>query len=120
MGSKIGNDFSPKIIAEIGINHNGSLEEAKKLAEKAASAGADIIKSQFHIAEEEMSKAAKSVIPPHTQESIYEIIDSCSLNIDEEFEYKEFIEDLGVEYLCTHFLLKQHIYLAKCKLMHSK
>ncbi len=103
---KIGNDFSPKIIAEIGINHNGSLEEAKKLAEKAASAGADIIKSQFHIAEEEMSKAAKSVIPPHTQESIYEIIDSCSLNIDEEFEYKEFIEDLGVEYLCTPFSTK--------------
>ena len=53
-----------------------------------------------------MSKAAKSVIPPHTQESIYEIIDSCSLNIDEEFEYKEFIEDLGVEYLCTPFSTK--------------
>ena len=30
---KIGKDFSPKIIAEIGINHNGSLDEAKKLAE---------------------------------------------------------------------------------------
>ena len=87
---KIGKDYSPKIIAEIGINHNGSLSEAKKLAELAAESGADIIKSQFHIAEEEMSLAAKKVVPPHTKDSIYKIIDECSLSIDEEYEYKEF------------------------------
>ncbi len=103
---KIGKKFSPKIIAEIGINHNGSLDEAKKLAELAAESGADIIKSQFHIAEEEMSFAAKKVIPPHTKDSIYEIIDDCSLSIDEEYKYKEFIEQLGVEYLCTPFSSK--------------
>ena len=102
----IGNNFTPKIIAEIGINHNGSLDEAKKLAELAAESGADIIKSQFHIAEEEMSLAAKKVIPPHTSDSIYEIIDDCSLSIDEEYEYKVFIEQLGVEYLCTPFSSK--------------
>ena len=103
---KIGKDFSPKIIAEIGINHNGSLDEAKKLAELAANSGADIIKSQFHIAKEEMSNSAKNVIPPHTNESIYEIIDNCSLSIDEEYEYKIFIEGLGIEYLCTPFSSK--------------
>ena len=103
---KIGEKFSPKIIAEIGINHNGSLDEAKKLAELAANSGADIIKSQFHIAKEEMSNSAKNVIPPHTNESIYEIIDNCSLSIDEEYEYKLFIEGLGIEYLCTPFSSK--------------
>ena len=101
---KIGKDFRPKIIAEIGINHNGSLDEAKKLAELAADSGADIIKSQFHIAKEEMSHSAKNVIPPHTNESIFEIIDKCSLSIDEEYEYKLFIESLGIEYLYTFFI----------------
>lgn len=112
---KIGRDFSPKIIAEIGINHNGSLDEAKKLAELAASSGADIIKSQFHIAEEEMSKSAKSVIPPHTKDSIYKIIDDCSLTVDEEFEFKEFIEELGTEYLCTPFSSKAAHLLGEMK-----
>lgn len=103
---EIGKNVNPKIIAEIGINHNGSLDEAKKLAELAASSGADIIKSQFHIAEEEMSNSAKSVIPPHTKDSIYKIIEDCSLSIDEEYEFKEFIEELGTEYLCTPFSAK--------------
>ena len=103
---QIGKDFSPKIIAEIGINHNGSIDEAKKLAELAASSGADIIKSQFHIAEEEMSNSAKKVVPPHTKDSIFKIIEECSLTIDEEYEFKEFIENLGKEYLSTPFSSK--------------
>tara|TARA_Y100001933_G_scaffold183059_1_gene181822 strand:- start:59 stop:1093 length:1035 start_codon:yes stop_codon:yes gene_type:complete len=103
---EIGRNFSPKIIAEIGINHNGSLDEAKKLAELAAKNGADIIKSQFHIPKEEMSNAAKNVIPPNANISIFEIIDKCSLSIDEEYKYKEFIEGLGIEYLCTPFSSK--------------
>tara|TARA_B100002019_G_C21248547_1_gene589759 strand:+ start:910 stop:1944 length:1035 start_codon:yes stop_codon:yes gene_type:complete len=103
---EIGKNFCPKIIAEIGINHNGSIDQAKKLAELAASSGADIIKSQFHIAEEEMSNSAKRVIPPHTKDSIYKIIEECSLTIDEEYAFKEFIENLGKEYLCTPFSSK--------------
>ena len=103
---EIGINVCPKIIAEIGINHNGSIDEAKKLAELAASSGADIIKSQFHIPEEEMSNAAKSIIPPHTKDSIYKTINECSLSIDEEYKFKEFIEELGTEYLCTPFSSK--------------
>ena len=88
----------PAIIAEIGINHGGSLDEAKHLADLAAESGADIIKSQFHIPHEEMSPLAKTVIPPHTKKSIYEIIDDCSLTPDEEFEFKCHIESLKKEY----------------------
>tara|TARA_A100001388_G_scaffold277592_1_gene269735 strand:- start:441 stop:1475 length:1035 start_codon:yes stop_codon:yes gene_type:complete len=112
---EIGLEVCPKIIAEIGINHNGSIDEAKKLAELAASSGADIIKSQFHIAEEEMSNSAKFVIPPHTKDSIYKIIDDCSLSIDEEYEFKEFIEELGIEYLCTPFSSKAAHLLGEMK-----
>ncbi len=108
---KIGNlDISfyhrPKIIAEIGINHSGSIDVAKSLADLAAENGADFIKSQFHMPSEEMSPSAKSVIPPHTKKSIYEIIEDCSLTPEEEYELKLHIENLGKEYLCTPFSAK--------------
>ncbi len=96
----------PIIIAELGINHSGSLDEAKKLADLAAENGADIIKSQFHIPSEEMSNEAKNVVPPHTTKSIYEIIDECSLSPENEYQLKEHIESLNKEYLCTPFSAK--------------
>ena len=105
-GLNISYSERPKIIAEIGINHNGSLDAAKKISELAAEAGADIIKTQLHIPEEEMSMAAKSLIPKHCDSSIFEIIDQCSLKIDEEFELKRFIDDLGCIYLSTPFSAK--------------
>ncbi len=110
----------PLIIAELGINHSGSLDTAKYLADLAAENGADIIKSQFHIPEEEMSIQAKKVIPPHTKKSIYEIIDDCSLSPDEEFDLKNHIEDLGKEYLCTPFSAKAAHLLGEMKVSSFK
>ena len=110
----------PLIIAEIGINHSGSLDTAKHLAELAAESGADFIKSQFHIPSEEMSPAAKNVIPPHTKKSIYEIIDDCCLSPDEEYEFKLHIENLGKEYLCTPFSAKAAHLLGEMKVSSFK
>ena len=45
-GRKIGEDYKPLVIPEIGINHNGSLSEAKKIVDAAHTAGAEIIKHQ--------------------------------------------------------------------------
>ena len=42
----IGKNFPPVVIAEIGINHNGSLDLAKKLINLAADAGFDAVKFQ--------------------------------------------------------------------------
>ena len=47
------------IIAEAGVNHNGSMQIAKKLVDKAAEAGVDIIKFQTFKSEKLVSKAAK-------------------------------------------------------------
>ena len=47
------------IIAEAGVNHNGSLEIAKRLVDEASSAGVDIIKFQTFKAEKLVSKSAK-------------------------------------------------------------
>lgn len=93
----------PKIIAEIGINHGGSLDTAKCLAELAIESGADIVKSQFHIPSAEMSAEARHIVPAHCDKSIYRIIEESSLSIDEEFIFKEFVESLGGVYMSTPF-----------------
>ena len=49
-----------KIIAEIGVNHNGSVELAKKLIEGAKLSGADIVKFQYFKAEDLVTKNAKT------------------------------------------------------------
>jgi sialic acid synthase SpsE len=61
-GRKVGYDYDPLIIAEIGINHGGSLEVAFQLVDSAYQAGAEIVKHQTHIASDEMSSDAKNVI----------------------------------------------------------
>ena len=52
----IGNKKPVFIIAEVGINHNGSYQIAKKLVDVAKQAGADCVKFQTHITEKEMIK----------------------------------------------------------------
>ena len=74
----IGDNYAPVVIAEIGINHEGSLETAIKIADAAINSGAEIIKHQTHIIEDEMSDEAKLVIPSHTKDSIYDIMKRCA------------------------------------------
>ena len=83
--------------------------------DSAIKAGAEIIKHQTHIVEDEMSEEAKKVIPGNAKISIYEIIEECSLSIDDEFKYKEFVENLGIEYLCTPFSAKAAHLLGEMK-----
>lgn len=51
-GRKIGDNHPAYIIAEIGINHNGSIDIAKKLVEKASIIGIDAVKFQKRTIEE--------------------------------------------------------------------
>ena len=67
---KIGEDYAPLVIAEIGINHEGSLKTAFEMVDAAYEAGAEVVKHQTHVVEDEMSKAAKKVIPGNTDVSI--------------------------------------------------
>ena len=102
-GRKIGYDYDPLIITEIGINHGGSLEVAFEMVDAAAEADSEIIKHQTHIASDEMSSGAKKVIPAHTKESIYEIIDSCSLSEVEEMELQKYVQQKGLIFISTPF-----------------
>ena len=79
-GRKIGPNHAPLVIAEIGINHSGSLSIAKEMVDSAKRAGAEMIKHQTHIVEDEMSSEAKNVIPGNADISIYEIMENCALD----------------------------------------
>ncbi len=99
-GRKIGYNYEPLIVAEIGINHNGSLDIAIDMADSAINAGAEMIKHQTHIVEDEMSSDAKNVIPANADISIYEIMENCALNEDDEFK------------LMQHVISKKRIFIS--------
>ena len=99
----IGLDNVPLVIAEVGINHEGSLKVAKQMVDGAYASGAEIIKHQTHVVEDEMSPIAKSVIPGNAEVSIYEIMERCALSYDEELELKNYVESKGMIFLSTPF-----------------
>lgn len=102
-GRKIGQEYPPVVIAEIGINHEGSLETAISMADAAINAGAEIIKHQTHVVEDEMSDEAKSVIPGNATVSIYEIMARCALGETEELQLMQHIESRGAVFISTPF-----------------
>jgi sialic acid synthase SpsE len=100
---KIGADYPPLVIAEIGINHEGSLKVAKEMVDAAHRSGVEMVKHQTHIVEDEMSGAAKKVIPGNADVSIYEIMERCSLNEADELELKLYVESKGMIFISTPF-----------------
>ena len=102
----VSNYTSPLVIAEIGINHEGSLKIAKEMIDSAIKAGAEVIKHQTHIVEDEMSEEAKKVIPGNSNDSIYDIMDRCSLSERDEFEMMKYVEKKGAIFISTPFSRK--------------
>lgn len=99
----IGENYAPVVIAEIGINHEGDLNVAKQMVDAAHKAGAEIVKHQTHVVEDEMSAAAKKVIPGNTDVSIYEVMERCALNEEDETELKRYVEEKGMIFISTPF-----------------
>ncbi len=100
---EISSDSPPLVIAEIGINHEGSLQTAFEMVDAAKSAGAEIIKHQTHIVEDEMSASAKDVIPGNADVSIYDIMERCALNEEDEIKLKDYVESKGLIFISTPF-----------------
>jgi hypothetical protein len=70
-GRRVGYLGDVLIVAELGINHHGSLKLAKKMANLAIKNGADVIKNQTHLADEEMSVEAKKIKPGNSKHPKY-------------------------------------------------
>ncbi|KAB7884534.1 polyhydroxyalkanoate biosynthesis repressor PhaR [Poseidonibacter ostreae] len=100
---KIGLNYPPLVIVEIGINHEGSLETAFEMVDAAYQSGAEVIKHQTHVVEDEMSKEAKNVIPGNSDVSIYDIMERCALNEEDELKLKEYVESKGMIFISTPF-----------------
>jgi len=112
-GRKIGYDYDPLVIAEIGINHGGSLDVAKQMVNAAAKAGVEVIKHQTHIIEDEMIMEAKQIFPENSKESIYNLIASCSLSMEEEKALQNYVQSKGMIFISTPFSRAAAIRLEK-------
>jgi len=102
-GRKIGLAHKPIVIVEIGINHEGSLKTAFEMVDAAHIAGAEIVKHQTHIVEDEMSGEAKKITPGNSDISIYDIMKRCSLSEEDEIKLMHYIESKGMIFISTPF-----------------
>lgn len=100
---KIGIDYPPFVIAEIGINHEGSLEKAIRMVDDAKSVGCECVKFQCHVIEDEMISEAKKIIPMNANESIWKIMNRCKLSEENDRKLKAYSESKGMIYLSTPF-----------------
>ena len=102
-GRKIGPAHPPLVVAEIGINHEGNLQTAFEMADSAKRAGVEVVKHQTHVVEDEMSGAAKKVVPGNAKVSIYEIMERCALSEADERRLKDYVESKGMIFMSTPF-----------------
>ena len=96
------------IIAEAGVNHNGSIELAKKLVEKAKEAGVDYIKFQTFKASKLVTKAAKQA--EYQQKNIgkegdsqYQMLKKLELSPEEHDILIDYCHQLGIKFFSTAF-----------------
>lgn len=98
------------IIAEAGVNHNGSLEMAKQLVDVASDAGADAVKFQtFKAANIVSRKAPKATYQMETtdqKESQFEMIKKLELDENAHVILKEYCEKKKIDFLSTPFDLE--------------
>lgn len=106
----IGDNHPCAVIAEGCDNHGGSLAKAKEMAHAAKESGADIIKFQLHLPEEEMVKDEMEKLSSGgvfaRWGSLYGFIESNLLKPEEHGELQEYCDKIGIQYLCTPFSLE--------------
>jgi len=106
-GRKIGGVESAYIIAEAGLNHNGSLPMAKELVKQAKDAGVDAIKFQTFKPGSRISRKIKAVKYAETiigtEETLFEMFERLAMGNEEQKELFAYARDKGVEIFSTPF-----------------
>lgn len=105
------------IIAEAGVNHNGSIEIAKQLVDKAVEAGVDVIKFQTFKAEKLVSKSAeqaeyqKKNIGNEADDSQYNMLKKLELSEQDHQTLIEYCQKKGIKFFSTAFDMESIEYL---------
>jgi len=102
-GKSVGPEYPVYVIAEIGNNHQGSLDTAKALIEMAASAGVDSVKFQMRSMESLYGENAKDESDSLDLGAQYtaELLSKYQLTDDELFQAFDHCKQYGVEPICT-------------------
>jgi len=105
------------IIAEIGVNHNGDLDLAKRMIDAAAEADADVIKFQSFVPEllmlDSAPKAEYQKDSTGAEQSAIDMIASLQLSFSQFRELKSHVESRGKVFLSTAFDLQSLRFLAE-------
>ena len=109
------------IIAEAGVNHNGSMEIAKKLIDAAAIAGVDYVKFQTFNADRLASKNAKKAVYQqknmnNTDDSQYAMLKKLELSQTQHIELINYCNGKGVKFFSTAFDLDSIDFLSSLNL----
>jgi len=99
------------IIAEACENHFGSIKKAKKMIINEKKSGADFIKFQHHIPEEEILKNVPK--SNNFKLPLFKFLKKNSLSINQHYELFDFCKKVKIKYLCTPFSLKAAQELSK-------
>lgn len=91
-------------IAEACDNHLGSFDMARGLADAALFSGANAVKYQHHLAQEEMMK--DTPLSDNMEESLFSFLKKNSLTLKDHFKLKAYCDKIGITYLCTPFSLQ--------------
>ena len=99
--------MSTYIIAEAGVNHNGSLDMAKEMVITAKKIGVDAIKFQTFITEKLVTKSAQKAEYQKSNtsrvESQFEMLKKLEFSYDDYAELKELCEKLDIDFISTPF-----------------
>lgn len=103
-GRKIGDGCPVYIIAEGCDNHMGNMDVAKEMCRQAKLSGADCIKFQHHLPDEEMLKDVP--MSSNFDIPLYDFLKLNALTLDQHIELMNYCKEIGIQYLCTPFSLK--------------
>lgn len=109
------------IIAEAGVNHNGSIELAKQLIDAAADAGVDYVKFQTFKTENLVSRSAKMADYQKRNMSVgensqYSMLKKLELSPQQHYELVSYCNEKGINFFSTAFDLDSVDFLASLHL----
>lgn len=112
------------IIAEAGVNHNGSLKMAKQLVDVAKNAGADYVKFQTGVPEKVISVFAEQAeyqkVNTGIRESQLDMVRKIMLSFADFVALKEYCDHIGIKFLSTPFDFEAIDFLASLQMDYVK